>query len=249
MASRSVPWAGLTSQAAAHAVLSGERLAVPLDVDPVMGSLMQRCWATDPKERPTMAEAREILKERHDQLVSAAAAAETGKLVVNSLVRGQLLHKIARTSHLFSLADDADNSGPLSASTSSINLEQSQDLLGLALSARRLHVSQDLRRLKWARLATTTSASPNLLPSSNVSTGTNSLSSSRSAFDAVPSRHLGPNPSPPPSLAVAAAISTKTTLNEVRGPSGFVAVSSSASSTLAAVNQGFGGEFGTRTFS
>ncbi len=37
-----VPWGGLTSQGAAHAVLSGERLRVPPTCDPAVGRLMQR---------------------------------------------------------------------------------------------------------------------------------------------------------------------------------------------------------------
>jgi hypothetical protein len=44
MVAGELPWAELPTGAVGHAVLSGERLAVPLNCDPVVGATMLSCW-------------------------------------------------------------------------------------------------------------------------------------------------------------------------------------------------------------
>jgi hypothetical protein len=44
MVSGRVPWQPLSTHAAAHAVLSGHRLPIPLNCDPSVGSVIIKCW-------------------------------------------------------------------------------------------------------------------------------------------------------------------------------------------------------------
>jgi hypothetical protein len=50
------PFADMTAAAAAVAIAKGERLARPADISDEMWALMQSCWHTDPRQRPSMAQ-------------------------------------------------------------------------------------------------------------------------------------------------------------------------------------------------
>lgn len=52
MVARSLPWKGLTHAVVAHRVLTGRRLAVPINADPAMAEVMRRCWEQEPARRP-----------------------------------------------------------------------------------------------------------------------------------------------------------------------------------------------------
>jgi serine/threonine protein kinase len=52
MVARSLPWKGLTHAVVAHRVLTGKRLAVPINADPALAEVMRRCWEQDPARRP-----------------------------------------------------------------------------------------------------------------------------------------------------------------------------------------------------
>lgn len=60
------PWAGMTAVAAAHKVLSGERLPIPENCTPVLAKIMPMCWKEEANERPDFDAILNILEEEKD---------------------------------------------------------------------------------------------------------------------------------------------------------------------------------------
>lgn len=60
---QSEPWAGMTAVAAAHKVLSGERLSIPENCTPILAKIMLMCWKEDLNERPDFDTILNILEE------------------------------------------------------------------------------------------------------------------------------------------------------------------------------------------
>ncbi|GMI35026.1 hypothetical protein TrCOL_g9093, partial [Triparma columacea] len=52
MATRGVPWSGMTPIQIIKKMMTGERPAVPVDMHPDYKRLVEMCWDTDPKKRP-----------------------------------------------------------------------------------------------------------------------------------------------------------------------------------------------------
>ena len=79
LATRALPWAGLSNLDAARAVVRGERPALPSSVDRGYAALMRACWAPDPAARPSFraihGAACELLA-THETLSAPAPAAE-----------------------------------------------------------------------------------------------------------------------------------------------------------------------------
>ena len=53
---RRKPWAAVSPQTAALAVLGGRRPSVPAFAPPALAAVMQGCWRAEPGDRPSMAE-------------------------------------------------------------------------------------------------------------------------------------------------------------------------------------------------
>ncbi|XP_028777697.1 serine/threonine-protein kinase CTR1 [Neltuma alba] len=57
------PWNGLSpAQVVGAVAFQNRKLAIPLNISPVLASLMESCWADDPKERPSFSNIVESLK-------------------------------------------------------------------------------------------------------------------------------------------------------------------------------------------
>eukprot|EP00163_Fabomonas_tropica_P014565 TRINITY_DN2648_c1_g1_i8.p1 TRINITY_DN2648_c1_g1~~TRINITY_DN2648_c1_g1_i8.p1 ORF type:complete len:1287 (-),score=269.70 TRINITY_DN2648_c1_g1_i8:68-3928(-) len=56
MLTHSNPWPGMLAYAAAYRVMEGQRLEIPRNTPPRVAKLLRRCWAQQPRERPSMAE-------------------------------------------------------------------------------------------------------------------------------------------------------------------------------------------------
>ena len=71
------PWPGLSAVKAAHRHVSGDRLSQPDSAlaDAGLWGIMQRCWAHNVAERPSMAEVRDELAARLDAVSTTPASA------------------------------------------------------------------------------------------------------------------------------------------------------------------------------
>jgi len=83
-------------------VKSGQRLPMPLNTDPVLGDLIIRCWAHDPRERPPIANGRghtgvrdRLLGRRH-ALLEEERLAEAEVAAVAAAIAGQVLFKVTK---------------------------------------------------------------------------------------------------------------------------------------------------------
>jgi len=61
---QSEPWAKVTHAQVAFNVLSGKRLKIPINTDPILALIMMGCWEGDPKRRPNFEFIHRRLRER-----------------------------------------------------------------------------------------------------------------------------------------------------------------------------------------
>jgi len=88
------PYFGSTNAAVAYKVLSGERMRIPLNVDPVVAGLITSCWSPNPSARPEMREVYKCLLNRSHGLQNADRAISSGANIVTFLRRGGVLVKV-----------------------------------------------------------------------------------------------------------------------------------------------------------
>jgi len=98
----------------AQKVLNGERMQVPLHVDPKIASLMRKCWSQDPDDRPSIDEVEKILEERLFELQQEESGRVKLVEVFAMLKAGRVLGKIPfapskkykRQQRFFKISDD-----------------------------------------------------------------------------------------------------------------------------------------------
>jgi serine/threonine protein kinase len=88
------PFVGSTNAAVAYKVLSGERMRIPISVDPVVAAIMTSCWAPNPEVRPTIREVYKQLKEQHHTLQNAERDYQTDNDIISRLKAGCLFVKV-----------------------------------------------------------------------------------------------------------------------------------------------------------
>jgi len=89
-----LPWEGLLATNVAYRVQNGERLKLPINMDPVVGTLMQRTWLESPNERPTMEEVHSTLACRHHQMQNIADSVQYEVECMHKLIKGTVLTKL-----------------------------------------------------------------------------------------------------------------------------------------------------------
>ena len=57
-----------SNDAVVAAVRGGRSMRIPSNIDPVVGSIMRRCWARDADDRPSMSEVEGALTSRLQEL-------------------------------------------------------------------------------------------------------------------------------------------------------------------------------------
>jgi hypothetical protein len=78
----------------ARQVICGNRLAIPLNCDPVLAELMQQCWEADSRKRPNFEYIHRRLKERHTQLQNEEREVSGEKQLVYQLRQGTTFYKL-----------------------------------------------------------------------------------------------------------------------------------------------------------
>ena len=128
-----------------------------------------RCWSHDPRERPPIRSpshyklgVRDALEQRNHSLLAVERDAEAEVAAVADAVTGMLLHKVTLEKAAASVPGEASSSsldgfgagesgGGSSSKAASSAAGVSAMTLVVRLDARKVHVSADLRRLKWAK--------------------------------------------------------------------------------------------------
>jgi len=95
------PFRGSTNAAVAYKVLSGERMRIPINVDPIISTIMTSCWAPNPDVRPSVREVYKSLKERHHMLQNEHQELATEMEIVDRMKKGSMLVKVPFNSSTF----------------------------------------------------------------------------------------------------------------------------------------------------
>lgn len=88
------PFLGRTNAAVAHAVLSGERMRIPIHVDPAVAEIITKCWAPNPSARPSIVLIYEALRHRHVTLQTEEAKVAADIELIGKLKKGARLIKV-----------------------------------------------------------------------------------------------------------------------------------------------------------
>ena len=88
------PYSGSTNAAVAYKVISGERMRIPVNVDPSVAEIITSCWSPNPSARPEMREVYKTLLKRSHGLQNATRALSSGQSIISFLKRGGVLAKI-----------------------------------------------------------------------------------------------------------------------------------------------------------
>jgi len=89
-----MPWEGYHAANVCHQVLSGHRLPLPINMEPVVGNLIERMWAHEPTDRPTMSEVYDSLAQRHHRLQNQEKDVQWEVECANKLMQGMTLMKV-----------------------------------------------------------------------------------------------------------------------------------------------------------
>ncbi|XP_076921752.1 putative serine/threonine-protein kinase SIS8 [Bidens hawaiensis] len=77
IATEKIPWENLNPMQVVRAVgFENERLEIPSDVDPQWASLIQSCWSSEPRSRPTFQEILVKLKDLQKKFSRSSVAAK-----------------------------------------------------------------------------------------------------------------------------------------------------------------------------
>ncbi|EWM20610.1 tkl family protein kinase [Nannochloropsis gaditana] len=82
MLTQSEPWARVTHAQVAFNILSGKRLKIPINTDPVLADIMRRCWEQNPRWRPNFEYIYYKLRERFVTLQNQERAIGEEKALV-----------------------------------------------------------------------------------------------------------------------------------------------------------------------
>ena len=88
------PFRGSTNAAVAYKDLIGERMRIPINVDPIISTIMTSCWAPNPDVRPSVREVYKSLKERHHMLQNEHQELATEMEILDKMKRGSMLQKV-----------------------------------------------------------------------------------------------------------------------------------------------------------
>ena len=111
---REEPYSESSNPQVCRMVLSGERMRVPLGVDPAVAAVMGKCWAQRAADRPAMRAVHKALRERRHSVQSERIDVEREGDIVAALKRGGVFQKIPFKkggmnrfqSRFFKVADD-----------------------------------------------------------------------------------------------------------------------------------------------
>ncbi|GMH65850.1 hypothetical protein TL16_g04297 [Triparma laevis f. inornata] len=95
------PFLGSTNAAVAYKVLSGERMRIPINVDPVISTIITSCWAPNPDVRPNMRDVFKSLKERHHTIQNEQQELATEFEIIHMMKKGTMLQKVPFNSSTF----------------------------------------------------------------------------------------------------------------------------------------------------
>jgi len=91
---RCPPWKGLLATNVAFRVQNGERMKLPINIDPIIGNLILKCWLDSPEERPDMEDVYDVLVDRFRQTQSIENDAQWEINTMEKLLKGMVLVKV-----------------------------------------------------------------------------------------------------------------------------------------------------------